>query len=333
MSVLLAYSKLTLYADILETSLPDDPYYDLWLSQYFPPQLREKYASYVSNHRLRREIITTIIVNQAVNRAGPTFVAQMMEEQGCQVQDVTRAFALVCAVFDLEKLWSGIEALDNKVSTDVQGRMIDVTQKLARRATLWCLRHLSRDDDIAAEVKRLSTDMRKLEKGLEDLLSEEGRTRFVGRAEQLVSEGVPEPLARRVAALGPLRSSLDVVQAGKAVGRPITEVGEVYFAVGADLNIDWLRGAAETIEPDNNWDRLAITAIVDDLYGQQRAITMSVFGGANGHKGREAFKHWAANNRTTIKRTGDLIKEFKSTGTLDIAKLAFANRQFRSMIT
>ena len=333
MSVLLAYSKLTLYADILETSLPDDPYYDLWLSQYFPPQLREKYAPYVSDHRLRREIVTTIIVNQVVNRAGPTFVAQMMEEQGCQVQDVTRAFALVCAVFDLEKLWSGIEALDNKVSTDVQGRMIDVTQKLARRATLWCLRHLSRADDIAAEVKRLSADMRKLEKGLEDLLSEEGRTRFVGRAEQLVSEGVPEPLARRVAALGPLRSSLDVVQAGKAVGRPITEVGEVYFAVGADLNIDWLRGAAETIEPDNNWDRLAITAIVDDLYGQQRAITTSVFGGANGHKGRDAFKHWAGNNRMTIKRTGDLIKEFKSTGTLDIAKLAFANRQFRSMIT
>ncbi|MEX1036946.1 MAG: NAD-glutamate dehydrogenase domain-containing protein, partial [Sneathiella sp.] len=333
MSVLLAYSKLTLYADILETSLPDDPYYDLWLSQYFPPQLREKYASYVTGHRLRREIITTIIVNHVVNRAGPTFVAQMMEEQGCQVQDVTRAFALVCAVFDLEKLWSGIESLDNKVSTDIQGRMIDVTQKLARRATLWCLRHLSRKDDIAEEVKRLSADMRKLEKGLEDLLSEEGRTRFVARAEQLVSDGVPEPLARRVAALGPLRSSLDVVQAGKTVGRPITEVGEVYFAVGADLSIDWLRGAAETIEPDNNWDRLAITAIIDDLYGQQRAITTSVFGGANGHKGREAFNFWVGNNQNTIKRTGELIREFKSTGALDVSKLAFANRQFRSMIT
>ena len=78
MSVLLAYSKLTLYADILETSLPDDPYYDLWLSEYFPPQLREKYASYIAGHRLRREIITTIIVNQVVNRAGPTFVAQIV---------------------------------------------------------------------------------------------------------------------------------------------------------------------------------------------------------------------------------------------------------------
>ena len=333
MSVLLAYAKMTLYTDILQTTLPDDPYYNIWLAQYFPPQLREKYASYVAGHRLRREIITTIIVNRLVNRAGPTFVMQMMEEQGCQVDDVARAFALVCAVFDLEGLWAAIESLDNKVSTDIQGRMIDVTQKLGRRATLWCLRHLSRTADIAAEVKLLSADMRKLEKGLEGLLSEEGRTLFISRANQLMSDGVPENLARRVAALGPLRSSLDVVQAGTSNGRPITEVGEVYFAVGAELHLDWLRGAAETIEPDSNWDRLAVTALIDDLYGQQRAITGSVFAGANGHTGRAAFDHWVKQNQTSIKRSSDLIKEFKSTGPLDISKLAFANRQFRSMIS
>ena len=332
-SVLLAYAKMTLYEDILETNLPEDPYYSEWLSEYFPPQLREKYAPYVAGHRLRREIITTIIINQLINRGGHTFVLQMREEEGCEAQDVARAFAIVCAVFDLEKLWSGIEALDNKVSTDVQGRMIDVIQKLARRATLWCLRHLSRDGDIAEEVMRLATDMRKLEKGLEGLLSEEGKNRFVSRAKQLVADGVPETLARRIAALGPLRSSLDVIQAGKACGQSITEVGEVYFAVGAELNLDWLRTASETIETDDNWDRLAITAIIDDLYGQQRAITISVFAGANGHKGREAFDFWCSNNQLTIKRSAELIKELKATGGLDISKLVFANQQFRSMIT
>jgi glutamate dehydrogenase len=333
LSVVLAYAKMTLYEDILETTLPDDPYYDIWLAQYFPPQLRKKYAGYIEGHRLRREIITTIIINHLVNRAGPTFVLQMREEQGCESQNVARAFAIVCEVFDLEKLWSGIEALDNKVSTDIQGRMIDVIQKLSQRATLWCLRHLSTDGNIADEIKRLATDMRKLEKGLEDLLSEEGKNRFVSRTSQLVADGVPETLARRIAALGPLRSSLDVIQAGKACGRPITEVGEVYFAVGAELNLDWLRTASETIETDDNWDRLAITAIIDDLYGQQRAITTSVFAGANGHKGRDAFDFWCRNNQATIKRCAELIKELKGTGGLDISKLVFANQQYRSMIT
>ncbi len=332
LSVLMAYAKMTLYTDILETDLPDDPYYNHWLSHYFPPQLREKFAAYIASHRLRREIITTIIVNQLVNRVGPTFALQMQEEQGCPVEDVARAFALVCDVFELESLWTSIEKLDNKVSTDVQGRMIDVSQKLARRATLWCLRHISPDTDIAAEVKLLSTDMRKLETGLEGLLSVEARKTFIRRMSQLVTDGVPEVLARRVAALGPLRSSLDVVQAGTGNSRPITEVGEVYFAVGAELQLDWLRAAAESIQPESNWDRLAITALVDDLYSQQRAITSSVFANANGHAGRDAYDHWATNNRKTIKRTSGLIREFKSTGPLDISKLAFATRQFGSMI-
>src|SRR5690606_17639181 len=80
MAVLMAYAKMTLYADILETRLPDDPYYNLWLTDYFPPQLRETYASFIALHRLRREIVTTIIVNQLVNRAGPTFVMRMSAE-------------------------------------------------------------------------------------------------------------------------------------------------------------------------------------------------------------------------------------------------------------
>ncbi len=332
MSVLMAYAKMTLYLDILETRLPDDPYYDLWLADYFPPQLRKKYAAYIAGHRLRREIVTTIIVNQLVNRAGPTFVMGMMEEQGCGPEDVARAFALVTAVFDLGQIAAGIEALDNQVETAVQGRMIDVTQRLARRATLWCLRHLSRFGDISGEIKLLTADVRKFEEGLDGLLSAEGKNRYTMRADLLVAEGVPETLARRVAALGPLRSALDVVQAGKTSGKPITEVGEVYFIVGADLNLDWLRTAAEGIEPDNDWDRLAVTALIDDLYGQQRAITTAALAAANGHTGRAAFDFWASNNHRMIARLDDLVKELKSVGSLDIPKLVFANQQFRSLV-
>ncbi len=332
MSVLLAYAKMTLYIDILGTQLPDDPFYEAWLVDYFPPQLREKYRTLIAGHRLRREIITTIIVNQLVNRAGPTFVMQMMDEQGCAAEDVARAFTLVCNVFDLENLWSGIEALDNKVSTDIQGKMIDVTQKLSRRATLWCLQRLSADVEIASQVKLLSTDLRKLERGLESLLSDEGRKTFANRVEQLTESGVPETLARRIASLGPLRSSLDLVQVGNSSQRPITEVGEVYFAVGAELHLDWLRNAAESIEPESNWDRLAVAAIIDDLYRQQRALTNSVFVASNGHAGREAFEHWSKQNHSTIKRSSALIKEYRSMGGLDISKLVFANRQYQSMI-
>ncbi|MBL4906612.1 MAG: NAD-glutamate dehydrogenase [Sneathiella sp.] len=333
MCVLLAYAKMTLYADILKTELPDDPFFEKWLASYFPPKLQTKYLSYIKTHRLRREIITTIIVNSLINRAGITFVMQMVEDLGVGVDDVARAFALTLEVFDLPNLWVEIEALDNRVSTDVQGRMIDATQKLLRRATLWCLRHLQMPINIGDEIGQLGPDMRDLEDNLEGLLSDAGRKTFQGRVAYLTEMGVPEILAQRVSGLAPLRSSLDVVQVGKFSSRPIDEVGEVYFAVGAELNLDWLRFAAETIEPKDHWERLAVTAIIDDLYGQQRALTNTIFANANGHKGRAALDHWGAKNHKSVHRSKDLIEEFKSTSGVDIAKLAFANRQFRSMIS
>jgi glutamate dehydrogenase len=333
MSVLLAYAKMTLYSDVLETKLPDDPFFKSWLADYFPPQLRKKYGPYVDNHRLRREIITTIVINNLINRAGITFVMQMVEELGVGVDDVARAYVLSAEVFDLPSLWDEIEALDNIVASEVQGHMIDATQMLLRRATLWCLRHLSGPIDISAEMKDLAPAMRELENNMEKLLSKDGCKSLRDRTNYLTGMKVPEALARRVASLTPLRSSLDVVQVGRVSSRPIPEVGEVYYAVGAELNLDWLRFAAEAIEPENHWERLAVTAIIDDLYGQQRALTNTVFASANDHKGGAALAHWEGNNKAPIQRSKDLIEEFRSTGTVDIAKLAFANRQFRSMIS
>ncbi|MEH6404116.1 MAG: NAD-glutamate dehydrogenase [Sneathiella sp.] len=333
MCVLLAYAKMTLYTDILETSLPDDPFFEKWLIEYFPTQLQKKYVNYIYTHRLRREIITTIIVNQLVNRAGITFVMQMVEELGVNVDDVARAFALTLEVFELPSLWQEIEALDNQVTTDIQGRMIDATQKLLRRATLWNLRHLRLPVDVKGEIEQLAPSMRDLEGNLGALLSDAGQKAYLERVAYLMEMNVPEGLANKISALAPLRSSLDVVQVGKSSERPIDEVGEVYFAVGAELHLDWLRFAAENIEPANHWERLAVTAIIDDLYGQQRALTNSVFDNANGHKGRAALEHWEIRNQNPINRSRDLIEEFKASGGVDIAKLAFANRQFRSMIS
>ena len=41
--MLLAYAKLSLYGDLLESSVPDDPYLGRELSRYFPSQLVERY--------------------------------------------------------------------------------------------------------------------------------------------------------------------------------------------------------------------------------------------------------------------------------------------------
>ena len=62
-SVLVAYAKLALKADLMPTALADDPWFQQTLTEYFPPQIQDEYATQLAAHPLRREIVINAVVN------------------------------------------------------------------------------------------------------------------------------------------------------------------------------------------------------------------------------------------------------------------------------
>src|SRR4029077_19506287 len=57
LSVLLAYAKLSLNHELVQSSVPDDPYLGRELGRYFPAAIADKFPDAIAQHRLRREII------------------------------------------------------------------------------------------------------------------------------------------------------------------------------------------------------------------------------------------------------------------------------------
>ena len=70
LAVLLSYAKIVLYDELLASDLPDDGYLADSLADYFPTPLRSKYRAVIDKHRLRREIVATVVTNELVNRVG-----------------------------------------------------------------------------------------------------------------------------------------------------------------------------------------------------------------------------------------------------------------------
>ena len=68
--VLVAYAKFALKADLTPTALADDPWFQQTLTEYFPPQIQDEYATPLAAHPLRQEIVINAVVNSMVNRAG-----------------------------------------------------------------------------------------------------------------------------------------------------------------------------------------------------------------------------------------------------------------------
>ena len=331
-AVLLSYAKTTLFQDLLDSDVPEDPYLESDLIRYFPEPVREPYVEAIRSHRLRRELIATHVANNVINRAGITFVSELMEETGLGVGPVTRAYLVSREAFAMRPLWAAVEALDNKVSADFQATMILELMELVRQATLWFARNLPKPLEIAAAVVDFAPGIEHIWLNLESLHTETTAQAIKEASDQLVSEGVPHDLAVHIAGAENMGAACHIVQAAKQIDRPVDDVARTYFALGATLGLDWLRDAARALQPKDHWERLAVAAIVEDLYGQQRAITRRVYEGANGADGEAAIDIWVKQHPVAVERTSGLISEFKSAGGIDIARLAIANRHVRNMI-
>ena len=70
--MLLAYAKLSLYGELLESQGAGRPLSRARARALFPAAIAQRYPDALEQHRLRREIIATQLTNSMINRGGPS---------------------------------------------------------------------------------------------------------------------------------------------------------------------------------------------------------------------------------------------------------------------
>ena len=332
LAVLLAYSKVTLEDELVDSDLPDDPYLANDLERYLPPTLRERFPEQIRSHPLRREIITTHVINSMVNRAGPTFAHRLQEETGAAAPDVARAYTVAREVFDMRRLWREMSQLDNKVEASAQNELMIEGKRLLERAALWFLRNRRQPLDIAATVAQFGPGVRAMADELPHLLAKADLDGVVQTAERFAAQGVPEELAARVASLDALFSGLNVIEVASATGEPVGSVAGVWFALGARLDLHWLRNQIAGLPAETRWQALSKGALRDDLYSEQRELTAQVLRLGSGAGDAEArIDAWLDENRSSVARSQELLEDLREAEPLDIAMLSVALREIRNL--
>ncbi|HEV2786756.1 MAG TPA: NAD-glutamate dehydrogenase domain-containing protein, partial [Solirubrobacteraceae bacterium] len=266
LAVVLAYSKIVLYAALLDSDLPEDPYLARDMARYFPAPLPERFAEQMERHRLRREIIATHVTNSMVDRAGSTFAFRMEHDTGAPAADIARAYAVAREVFDMRAFWAEVEALDDRIAAETQADMLLEARRLVERATRWLLRNRRRPIDIAATVEHFAGGARALSDALPDILVDADREAWDARVSELLQADVPEALAARVASLGALFPALDIVEVADATEHAVHDVAALHFRLGSRLHLHWLRDRIAELPRENRWEAMARAALRDDLF-------------------------------------------------------------------
>ncbi|MEJ0042920.1 MAG: NAD-glutamate dehydrogenase domain-containing protein [Rhizomicrobium sp.] len=335
LAVLLAYAKLDLDAEIVASDLPDDPAFAAVLAGYFPPAAVKQFPDALEQHRLRREIVSTSLVNRLVNLAGPVFVARHDGDVG-RARRPCRARLRGGGGRLRPRRAQGPHRCPRRQGRR-RGADRDVHRRLGNPAPAGPVVHHQRPGERRSRLDHRALPCRRREPARHLQHARLGlRSERHGRQHQAphrCGRAAGRGGGRRRAAADERRTG-DRATRAQPFAQPRPRRGRLF----RDGRYNWRRPAARLaarISATEHWDRLAIRRIVDDLFAGQRALTAEALEGAAAQgsraDGSDAVKTWAQARGETLERARSFLDALERSGDLSIAKLTLANSQIREL--
>ncbi len=304
------------------------------------PKALRKHGETMRRHRLRRDIIATVVANDAINRCGPSFPSRLIAAAGCDAVAFTAGYEAAKTVLDIPAQWEAVAALDGKIPAAGQMALFRRLSAALRGAAFWLARGAARERlDVGGLVHRYGPGFKTLTRMMPEVLSPIERAQVQARLRQLVEAGAPENLARAAAILPPLTTAGDLVDMTEASSWPLPNVARLYHAVGEVFAFDRVRQAAGAYAVGDAFERVALRRLIEDLLAQQTELAHAVMAftggpqcGEDAEAAHDAATSWAALRRDKVDVALHTIAEIEaSAGVWTFAKLTIANAALREL--
>ncbi|MEH6726272.1 MAG: NAD-glutamate dehydrogenase domain-containing protein, partial [Hyphomicrobiales bacterium] len=321
-AVLLAYAKIVLFDDLLASDVPDDPYLAKELFRYFPNKMAKSYVDEISAHRLRREIIATMLANSLINRGGATVLTRVADQSCAAPADITRAFAIVRDSFGLTDLNTQIDGLDAKIDGQLQLELYATVRELLTERIIWFLKNADMSQGIASVVEKFTSGISTLRGAITPFLPDYLKEQVASARTRFIDGGVPDALADRIAGL-PLEAMLpDMVQIAQNSGRSLDHAAQAYLEVAGLFKLGRLDALGQDIPISDYYDGLAVQRARQVLGEAHRAITADVLAASPADAVDIAV--WSVAQGAGISRTSHAVEGVVESGTLTVSKIAVA---------
>ncbi|MBV2144815.1 NAD-glutamate dehydrogenase [Falsochrobactrum sp. TDYN1] len=322
LAVLLAYSKLSLCDDLVASQLPDQPYFHSLLLDYFPPQMVKTYAEEISSHRLRREIIATQLANDVVNRGGVTFVSNLEDTTGKPAADIVRAYVAVRDGFGVKAIYDAIDALDSKVTGEVQNQFYQLVGDMLQATTAWVLRNDTTGASLAELVDTIVKARTELEPHMIELMPEFLTSIVQEDKAAFIEKGAPEALAVRLAHLQLAAIMPDVALVAHLAKADLVSAAKAYFGVTEVFRIGRIEEAARAIPVTDYYDGLALSRAAETITQAARGITVAAL--KRFAREKDPASAWFAADGERIEQVRGRMVALTEGGDLTVSRLAVA---------
>jgi glutamate dehydrogenase len=318
LAVLMAYAKISLFGEIIASNVPDDPYLSRELKRYFPKAMQERFAEDIEHHKLRREIIATMLANSMINRGGPSFMTYIAGETSAPPDEIAAAFAAARDSFDFLTLNTMIDALDAKISGPLQNRLYAGVQRLLRWTTVWFLRHEKLDKGLRKLIEKYRDGLAKVEAALPRTVPEADLTAMREQQAELEGQNVPQDLARKVASHRFLQRAPDIVKIAERTGGDFDHVAAVLFATSSALGVERLIEEGNALRARDLLERQAINRLRAQVFESHRGVVTRIV------EAKTGWAEWREQNQTRAGAAIENMETILASKPFDIARYAVA---------
>jgi len=324
-AVLLAYSKMRLFDELMAADIGNDSYLARSLEDYFPKVLSEKYSAAMGSHQLRSEIIATHVTNQIGNRMGSTFCNYLQEEMGAEAGDMARAFTAACDIIDAQSLWSELDRVTLILDYSQSMELHKNIQTLLEDLTLWLLsRH--QGEPIQTMVDQYQKPMADYYAQLANLLPHGAAQRIKAQADELTANGMDVNISKRLSQLEFLYHGLDVSQVASQCDTEVMTAAQTWYGLYERFQGDWLNQAIANLPSQDPWQRKARASLKQEFEDSLAQLTQTVISS-------NQSEAWELRNQDLIERCLSIFGELQNNTNTNLAMLSVAVREIAKLKT
>jgi glutamate dehydrogenase len=346
LSVLQSYAKISYTADLLNSDIVETKAMEERLLRYFPKKLGDKYPKEITDHRLKNEIIATTLANGIVNRMGPDFIRDRMNNCGASCEEVAKAYIIVREAFGLRDIWNKIEDLDGKVPAMVQLNALSETSRMIERAVTWFLTRFGRKLEINRDIARFENGIKAVKKHMDDVVPAELLKKINQLTQSGIDHGLPKALAHDISIMPILGSACDIIRISMDHKFEFPITARVYFEIGGYFHLDWMRQKARHLPTEGEWSGQALEGIIDQLYTCQAGLTVRILKdiGKEIQQGpkkntkdigclgcNSVLEAWINDRGAQAKLLEPLFNELRRSTNMDLSMLIIAEQRLRNL--
>jgi glutamate dehydrogenase len=332
LAVLLSHSKLVLQDAIEESPLAADEAADALVLGDFPPQMQQQFRNQLLDHRLRKEIVGTVVANMVVNRMGMLHPFELAEEEGTGLEIIGNAFIAASKLVGMEDIWTALESTDmpetarlmlfDQAALALRGHIADLL-----RSGGGALSPSALQEEIGGSVAELTEQA-------DSLLGAEARAHVDEISASMIDRGAPGDLADRVARLFAIDGAIGLTRLASATGIAPLALANAFVRLGTLLGIDWAQSRAAVMTPSDPWERLLVAGLARDF----QAMRFEFLRGLARRRGKSAtdplvlIDDWAQANAKAISQFRRMIDRAQSATPIAPAMLAQIASQARNLL-